>query len=175
VLLLGRGGARLELRLALRQLALAPFDALVELGGALPERALVGEQRDRHQSARDVAGALRGLAGEAGILADVVDHERLPRHEHPAGDARAGRESLSDQRRRAFPGDCLEDELVRFLVEEENRRRLRAEDRARRLDDRLQQRSERLLRSEHARCDGRAKVVSHRGRRRSTRRGRGRS
>ena len=46
----------------------------------------------------------------------------------------------------ALAGDRLEDELVRLLVEEEDRRRLGAEDRARDLDDRLEQRAVRAPR-----------------------------
>ena len=56
------------------------------------------------------------------------------------------------------PGDRLEHELVGLLVEQEDRRRLRAEDRARDLDDRPEQRAVLLLRGEHAGGDGRVQV-----------------
>jgi hypothetical protein len=69
-----------------------------------------------------------------------------------SGDARPGREARAEQRVLALADDCFEDELVRGLVEEENRRRLRPEDGASDLDDRRQQRAERLLRADHSGC-----------------------
>ena len=42
---------------------------------------------------RHVARRLGRVAREARVLRQVVDHERLARHEHPAGDAGAGREA----------------------------------------------------------------------------------
>ena len=59
-----------------------------------------------------------------------------------------GREALADQLVRALAGDRLEHELVGLLVEQEDRRRLGAEDRARDLDDRLQQLAVALLGAE---------------------------
>ena len=46
---------------------------------------------------RDVARRLRRVAREARVLRQVVDDERLPRHEHPAGDAGAAREALAER------------------------------------------------------------------------------
>ena len=96
------------------------------------ERALLVEKRHRHHRARHVAGPLRDVAGEAGIVGEVLEHERLPGHEHPAGDPGARRDPRADERTGALPGDRLEDELVRLLVVQEDRRRLGAEDRLRR-------------------------------------------
>ena len=64
------------------------------------------------------------------------------------------RQARADQLLLALAGDGREDELVGLLVEEEDRRRLRAEDRARDLDDRPEQLRELLLRREHAGGDG---------------------
>ena len=57
------------------------------------ERPLLLEERDRHEPLRHVAGSRRELAGEARILRDVLEHERLARDEHPARDPGARRES----------------------------------------------------------------------------------
>ncbi len=70
----------------------------------------------------------------------------------PGGEARA------EQRVLALADDGLEDELFRLLVEEEDRRRLRAEDRPRDLDDRGEERAERLLGADDAGGDRRAQV-----------------
>src|SRR5205085_5055333 len=83
----------------------------------------------------------------------VFDDERLTCDEHPARDAGAGREPLADQRVGPLAGDRLEHELVPLLVEEEDRGRLRPEDRARDLDRALQQRAMALLRAEDAGSD----------------------
>ena len=56
------------------------------------------------------------------------------------------------------PDDGLEHELLRLLVEEEDRRRLGAEDRARDLDDRREERAERLLGADDAGGDRRTQV-----------------
>ena len=66
----------------------------------------------------------------------------------PGGEARA------EERVLALADDGLEDELLGLLVEEEDRRRLGAEDRARDLDDRREQRAERLLGADDACGDG---------------------
>ena len=72
----------------------------------------------------------------------------------------AARSDLMAVRRAIAPaglslaGHGLEDELVGFLVEEEDGRGLGAEDRARHLDGRLQKRAVRLVGSEHTCCDG---------------------
>ncbi len=76
------------------------------------ERPLLDQQRDGHQPVRHVAGRLGGLPREAGVLLQVVDHERLPCDEHPAGDPRAGREAHADDLVLALARDRLEDELV---------------------------------------------------------------
>ena len=122
------------------------------------EHPVVDEQRNRHQSARDIPGRLRRVAREARVLRQVVDDERLPRHEHPARNAGARREALAEQRVGAFAGDGLEDELVRLLVEQQDRRRLRVKDRASDLDGCAQQGAVRVFRAEHAGGDGCAKV-----------------
>ena len=70
-----------------------------------------------------------------GSFVELFDHERLPRDEHPAGDAGARGEALTDEVFGAFAGDGLEDELVGGLVEEEDRGGAGAEDRPGDLDD----------------------------------------
>ena len=56
------------------------------------------EQRHGHDPLRDVARPLGDvLARAAGRSVDVLDHERLAGDEHPAGDARAGRDPRADQ------------------------------------------------------------------------------
>ena len=66
----------------------------------------------------------------------------------------SGREPHPDQVALPLARHRLEDELVRFLVEQEDRRRLGTEDRARHLHGRLQERAVGLVRSEHAGGDG---------------------
>ena len=107
------------------------------------EGGVLGEKRHCHEGTRHVARRLGGVAREARLLRQVLDDERLPRHEHPAGDACARREAAADERPRAFARDRLEHELVGLLVEEQDGRRLRVKDAARRLDRRLQERAER--------------------------------
>jgi hypothetical protein len=53
-------------------------------------------------------------------------------------------------------GDRLEHELVRFLVEQEDRGRLGAEDCSRHLDHRLEELAERLLGADDSRRDCRS-------------------
>ena len=60
------------------------------------------------------------------------------------------RDARADEAARALAGHRLEHELVALLVEQEDRRGARAEDRARHLDDRLQQRAVLALGIEHA-------------------------
>ena len=76
---------------------------------------------------------------------DVLDDERRARREDPARDTGAGREPRAEQRVLALADDGLEDELLGLRVEQEDRGRLRAEDGARDLDDRGEERTERLL------------------------------
>src|SRR5581483_10490346 len=123
------------------------------------EGLLVVEERDRHQPARHVARRLGGLAREPRVLRQVVDDERLARHEHPARDARVRREALADELTRALARDRLEHELLRLLVEQEDGGGLRAEDRARRLHRRLQERAERLVGADDACGDGCAEIA----------------
>jgi hypothetical protein len=73
----------------------------------------------------------------------------------------AGRKALADERVGPFAGDRFEDELVGFLVQEEDRRRLGLEDCPGHVDDRLQERLELLFRAEHAGGHGRPQVVAH--------------
>ena len=61
------------------------------------ERALLDEQRHRHDPLRHVAGLLGDLARVPRVLRQVLDHERLPRDERPAGDARARRDARADR------------------------------------------------------------------------------
>ena len=82
----------------------------------------------------------------------------------PAMPARR-RHPLADEVLLVVAGDGCEHELVGLLVEEEDRRCLRAEDRPRDLDDRAQQAAELLLGREHAGRDRRLvvlPVVAHR-------------
>ena len=109
------------------------------------ERPLVVEERRGDDAVRDVPGRRRTLAGEPGIVREVVDDERLPRDEREPGDARARREPRPDQRVASLAGDGLEDELVRVLVVEEDRRGLGTEDRSRDVHDRLEERPIRVL------------------------------
>ena len=67
------------------------------------ERPLLVEERDSHQPLRHVSRRLGRVLREARILADVLEHERLARHEHPARDARAGWKAGSDEAVRAPP------------------------------------------------------------------------
>jgi hypothetical protein len=125
----------------------------------MAQRTLLVQERDRHHRLRDVARALRALAYEARIALEILDHERLTSDERPAGDARARGEARAHQVFRAFAGDCLEHELVGPLVVQEDRSRPRREDRARDLDDRLEQCPVLLLGRHDARRDGGLQVV----------------
>ncbi len=102
--------------------------------------------------------SLGDVAREPWIVPDVLDDERRPSREHPAGDARPSGEARPEQRVLALADDRLEDELLRLLVEEKDRRRLGAEDRASDLDDRGEERAERLLRADDACGDGCAQI-----------------
>ena len=55
------------------------------------------QQRHGHQLLRHVARALRHVGRVARVARHVLDHERLPRRQHPARDPRARREATSDQ------------------------------------------------------------------------------
>ena len=94
----------------------------------------------------------------ARIVLDVLDDERCPRCEDPAGDTGAGGEPRPEERVLAFADDSLEDELLGLGVEQEDRRRLGAEDRARDLDDRAEQSAERLLGADDTGGNRRAQV-----------------
>ena len=59
------------------------------------ERRLAVHERHGHEGLWHVARPLGCLAGEPRVLLEVVDHDRLPRDEHPAGDAGARREAAS--------------------------------------------------------------------------------
>ena len=89
----------------------------------------------------------------ARVAAHVLEHERRARREHPAGDPLRRREALADEVLLALVRDRGEHELVGLLVEQEDRRRLRAEDRARDDDDRAQELGEVLFRRQHGRGD----------------------
>jgi hypothetical protein len=99
------------------------------------------------------------VAGEAGVVAHVLEHERLPRDEHPPGDAGAGGDALADQRLRSLACDRLEHELVVLLVQQEDRGSPGREDRARDLDDGLQEGTMLLLGAQDAGGHRRAQVV----------------
>ena len=119
------------------------------------------QERHGHQPFGDEAGALGGLPGEARILENVLDHERLPADEDEAGDSGAGRKALADERVGSFAGNRFEDELVGLLVQKEDRGRLGLEDRPGHVDDRLQERLELLFRAEDAGGHGRPQLVAH--------------
>ena len=123
------------------------------------ERTLLDEQRHGHHALRHIAGRLGGRARPARVRAQVVDDEGLARREHPAGDAGARREPHPDQLALSLTGHGLEHELVRLLVEEEDGRSLGAEDRARHLHGRLQERAVRLVGAEHAGGDSRFEIA----------------
>src|SRR4051795_7920126 len=125
------------------------------------ECTLVVQERNCHQPFRNEPGALGGLAREARVGQHVFDHERLAADEDEPGDPRARREPAADKLIGAFTGDGFEHELVRLLVEQEDRGGLRAEDRPGDLHDRLQQLGVVLLRSERAGRNRAAKVVGH--------------
>src|SRR5205085_306391 len=123
------------------------------------QRALLDEQRHGHQVLWDVAGRLRLGARPARVGTQVVDDERLTRCEGPTGDPVAGREAHADQLVLSLAGDRLENELFGLLVEEEDGRGLGTEDRTRDLDRGLQERTVRLVGSDHACGDGRFEVA----------------
>ena len=124
------------------------------------ERALVVEQRHRHQPLRDVARLLGDLAREARVASSVLDRRaaaawRAPSRRCPVPAGSACRRSVSSP----SPATASKTSSSALLVEEQDRRRLGAEDRARDLDDRAEQRAVALLRAEHAGRDGRAQLV----------------
>src|SRR6185503_11121509 len=130
--------------------------------GEHAERALVVEERRGDDAVRHVAGRGGALAREARVVRQVVHHERLPCHEGEAGDARARREPRPHERVPSLARDRLEHELVRVLVVEEDRRRLRTEDRARDVDDGLEERPVRLLvAAEHSGRGRFASLLAH--------------
>ena len=90
---------------------------------------------------------------EARVAAHVLEHERRAGRQHPAGDPLRRREPLADEVLLALVRDRGEDELVGLVVEQEDRRRLGAEDGARDDDDRAQELGEVLLRRQHRRGD----------------------
>ena len=96
--------------------------------------------------------AKRGSFWTSSMTSGVRVASTQPAMPVPGGEARA------EERVLALADDRLEDELLRLLVEQEDRRRLGAEDRARDLDDRGEQRAERLLRADDARGDGRPQI-----------------
>src|SRR3954452_18868085 len=126
------------------------------------EDALVVLERGGHDPLGDVARRAGDVAGEARILLDVLDDDRLARLEHPARDAAIGRDAPAGQRLLALARHGLEDELAGRLVVQADRGGLRAEDRARHLDDRLQQRRAAPLGDEDACGDRGAHVGAHR-------------
>src|SRR5262249_10154945 len=84
------------------------------------------------------------------------------RDERPTRYARARRDARADQALLLLARERLEDQLVGVLVEQEDRRALRREDRARDLDDRAQQRAVRAFGTDDAGRNRRAKaVVAH--------------
>src|SRR5207302_2489913 len=97
---------------------------------------------------------------EAGIGADILDDDGLSRDEHPARDSGAGRNPPADERVGALAGDRREDELVRRLVEDEDRGGPSPEDGARHLDDRLEERCVVVLRPGDAGGQALAEVVA---------------
>ena len=98
-------------------------------------------------------------AEKRGSVVDVGQDERLAGAEHPAGDARPGREAAPDEGVLALADDGLEHELVGRLVEQEHAGRAGVEDRPGHLDDRLEQRAVGAVVGEHARRDGVAQAI----------------
>ena len=108
-----------------------------------------------------VAASLGDVAGEARVGLHVLQHERRLRRGDPAGDAGRRREALADEELVLLAGDGGEDELVRLLVEQEDRRPLSAEDRPGHLDDRAQEPCEVLLGCHDTCGDGGVETVRH--------------
>ena len=94
---------------------------------------------DREERVRDIADRLRLRPREARIGREVVDGERLPGRERPPGDPLGRGEPGADEVALPRARHRGEDELRAALVEQENRRRLRPEERPRHVGDRLQQ------------------------------------
>ena len=102
------------------------------------EGLTIALQRHGHDRVGHVAGALGDIRGEAGILADVVDRDRLSGHERPARDPAICGDTQADGRLGATPSGDTELEFLLALVEERDRARRRVEDEARGFDDCLQ-------------------------------------
>src|SRR6202166_2974384 len=75
-------------------------------------------QRHGHDRVGHVAGALGDIRGEARILADVVDGDRLTGHERPARDPAICGDTQADGRLGATPSGDTELEFLLALVEE---------------------------------------------------------
>ncbi len=82
---------------------------------------------------------LRGSREKRGSAFEVVHDEGLPRDEREPCDPVLDGNREPDERLLPLTGDCLEHELVRAVVEQEDRGRLGAEDRPGDVDDRLEQ------------------------------------
>ena len=124
-----------------------------------PECPFVVEEGRRHQPARDVAGSLRDVTREPRVVSHVFEDERGARGEHPPGDAVLRGEAHSEQGLLALADDRLEHELVRRLVEQQDRRRLGPEDRARDLYERAEQSAKRLGGADDSRSHCSAQIV----------------
>ena len=94
------------------------------------------QERHRHQPLGHVAGLLGHVAGVAWVVCDVVDHERLPRVQHPSADPLTGRKTLPHKCVLPLSGHGFEDELVGLLVEQDDGGGGGGEHRPRDLDDR---------------------------------------
>ena len=64
-----------------------------------PERALLVQDGNGHQPLRNVARPLGHVARVPRVALDVLDHDRLPGRQHPAGDPLAGRHAHPEQLR----------------------------------------------------------------------------
>ena len=102
-------------------------------------RALLVEQRRCRDRARDVAGLLRRVSVESGVVGDVGERERLARRIHVAGDALRGRHRQSDGAGALLTRRDTKLEPVGILLEQRDRRGFGIEELHRRVDDALKQ------------------------------------
>ncbi len=125
------------------------------------EHAFLVEEGDGHDALGDVAAPLGDVACEAGVGLHVLEDERRLRGGDPAGDPGRGREPLTDEELIVFARNGGENELVRLLVEQEDRRALSAEDRTSDLDDRAQEPREVLFGGHDTCCNRGVETIRH--------------
>jgi hypothetical protein len=117
------------------------------------QRPVAGDERDGHETRRLVAGRLGHVAGEARILLNALDHERLSGGDDGAGDTGPRGKAPPDELAGPDPGDRLEDEVAPLVIEQEDRGRGRGEDRPRGVGDGLEERTGLLVGREQRRGD----------------------